>query len=71
MSIRDDLKRAVEKSGKSQNQIAKDTGIDQSTISRFLAGRHDMGVAKLEKLVAYLGMRVEIHQPEKPRKRKG
>lgn len=68
MSIRDDLRAAIEASGKSHNQIAEDTGIRQSVISRFVSGERGITLATLEKLAAHFGLGLRAVDPS-PAKR--
>jgi transcriptional regulator with XRE-family HTH domain len=51
----DALRAAVLNSGYSANQIAKATGVPQTTLSRFLRGE-DMSVHRAAKIAAYLGL---------------
>lgn len=52
------LRGAIRKSGLSANQLAKETGVDQTTISRFLRGK-DMGLERASKIAAYLGLELK------------
>ena len=51
---------AVEASGVSQYHIAQATGIEQSTLSRFMAGTGGMTVETLDKLAEYLGLEIVV-----------
>lgn len=53
--IADKLRRAIKGSGKTKYQLAKETGIPQSTIGRFMAGKN-MGVDQAGILAEHLGM---------------
>ncbi len=52
------LRKAAGRSGLSVYRIAKDAGVDQSTLNKFLKG---------DRLFRYFGLRV-VSQPSKPRK---
>lgn len=52
------LRAAIVNSGKSANEIAKETGVPQPTITRFLAGA-DMRVSRASKIAAYLGLELK------------
>jgi hypothetical protein len=54
-AISDQLRAAVRDSGKSGNVVAKESGIPQPTLSRFLAGAN-MSSAAVDKLAAYFGL---------------
>jgi transcriptional regulator with XRE-family HTH domain len=49
------LKRAIERSGKSRNQIAKDTDIDPAVLHKLVHGG-TASVETLDKLCAYFGL---------------
>lgn len=51
--LADKLREAIKQSGLSANQLAKETGVTQTTISGFLRGR-DMGIEKASRIAAYL-----------------
>jgi transcriptional regulator with XRE-family HTH domain len=53
--IAEKLRAAIRRCGKSANQLAKASGVEQSTISRFLQGK-DMGIHRAAKLAACLGL---------------
>jgi transcriptional regulator with XRE-family HTH domain len=59
--MRDVLCEAVKKSGLSANQLAKETGVFQQTLSEFLRGK-GIRLETAEKLAAYFGLEL------KPRK---
>ncbi len=49
------LRKAIEASGVSHNEIAKATGIPQPTITRFVNGA-DLRVSNCDALAAYFGL---------------
>jgi len=59
-----DLRNAVAATGKSANEIAKASGIPQTTLSRFLRG-DDMSISRAAKLAAYLGLELKPAKPKK------
>ena len=64
--IIEEIRKRIEDSGKSLNQIGRDTGIDKAALSRIMNG----GSCKVEtadKLLKYFG----IEMVEKKRKKKG
>lgn len=56
--IAEQLRTAIKESGLSANQLAKATGVGQTTISGFLRGR-DIGIEKASKIAAYLGLELK------------
>ena len=67
--LSDQLRLAIEASGKSLNQIDRDTGIDKATLSRFLNSRGGLSIPVLDRLADYLGLSVTMKG--KPLRRKG
>lgn len=57
MPISDVIREAVKASGKSLNEIARETGIPQPTISRFVLGA-DLRVSNVDKLAEYFGLQL-------------
>jgi transcriptional regulator with XRE-family HTH domain len=58
MNITDRLRRAIERSGQSQNEIAKGSGVSQGVVSRFVRGERDISLPVADRLCAYLGFRL-------------
>lgn len=56
--LADQLRKAILDSGHSANHIAKETGVDQTLISRFLRGK-DMGIMRASKIAAFLGLELK------------
>jgi hypothetical protein len=70
MVIRDELAAAIRNCGKSAYLISHETGVPQSTISRFLQGA-DMRISQAEKLAAYFGLKLCDDVKPAKAKRKG
>jgi len=58
--VSDQIRHAVESSGVSRYRIAQETEIEQSTLSRFMAGAGGMTVETLDKLGEYLGLEIVV-----------
>ena len=58
------LRRAIRDCGETRYSLAKRTGIDQSTMSRFVTGNRGLSMEALDRLFDALDLEV------KPRKRK-
>ncbi len=52
------LRDAIRKSGLSANRLAKETGVKQTTISKFLRGG-DMGLSRASKIAEFLGLELK------------
>jgi ribosome-binding protein aMBF1 (putative translation factor) len=63
----DQIRRAILDSGVSRYRIAKDTGIAESVLSRFMHGQIGFTLETLDKLGDYLQFDLTAHGP-KPRK---
>jgi transcriptional regulator with XRE-family HTH domain len=59
-SIAESLKQAIRGSGRSVYQIAKESGIAQIVIARFLSGERDIRVATADKLARALNLQLAI-----------
>jgi hypothetical protein len=57
-TITDVLKAAIARGGLTCYRIAKDTGIDESVLLRFLRGETTLRLPKVDVLAAYLGLRL-------------
>lgn len=62
--LADKLREAIAASGLSANALAQATGVDQTTISRFLRGK-DMGIQRASKIAAYLGLELTERRKRK------
>jgi DNA transposition AAA+ family ATPase len=68
MSIDQQLREAIDKSGLTRYRIARDSGVDYAALCRYLDEGRDLRLSNVEKLAAYFGMRLT---PPKTPKRKG
>ena len=67
--ILDDIRYAIEASGKTRSVIAKETGISQSHLSQLMDGTKGLSVEALERLADCLGLEVTVRK--KKRKKGG
>ena len=63
----DEIRRAVEASGKTRYRIAKESGIAESQLSRLMSGERGLSVECLERLADSLGLEIAI-RPKRRRK---
>lgn len=63
------LERAILESGMTRYSIWRQTGIDQSTLSRFLAGKHGLNLDAVNKLMDLFDL--ELRPRSKRRQKKG
>jgi hypothetical protein len=66
--ISDQLKQAINECGKSRYRIAKETGISQAILSRFVRTECGLSLAYYDRLAEYFGL--ELAPKRKPTKRK-
>lgn len=69
MAISDQLKEAVEQYG-SVYRVAKDSGVPQPTLQRFMAGQSGLSMPHIDRLCDFFGMRLtkptrKGHKPSK------
>ena len=57
-SIADQIRRAVAAQGLSKYRLAKNTGINESTVGRFLNGKGSLSLASAETVMRALGFQV-------------
>jgi hypothetical protein len=57
-TVSEELRLAVRDSGKTLYRVAKDAGVNYSSLHRFMAGRQLPSAPVLDKLSAYLGLRL-------------
>jgi DNA transposition AAA+ family ATPase len=69
LSLSDELRQAVERSGVSRYGIWQQTGIDQGSLSKFMDGERGLGMESIDKLADLLGLHI-VAKPE-PRRPKG
>lgn len=67
--IFDQLRRAIEKSSKTRYRLWQETGIEQSQLSRFMAGRAGLGIEHIEKLAEALDLELSLHKRTKKKKK--
>lgn len=53
------LRRAVETCGETRYRIAQETGIPESTLSRFVASGRGLSMGNTDRLCAYLGLELK------------
>lgn len=64
----DALRRAIDESGLTMYRIAKDAGLDFSTLSRFCHGERGLRLESADKLAEYFNL--EVRQPKKSKRKK-
>ena len=60
--ILDKLRRTIETGCKSRYRLSQETGIEQSQLSRFMAGTCRLGVESVEKLAKALGFELILRK---------
>ena len=65
----DEIRDAIDASGKTRYRIAQESGIAESVLSRLMSGERGLSIDALERLADYLGL--EITMRRKQRRRKG
>lgn len=58
LSLSDELRQAVERSGLSRYSIWQQTGIDQGSLSKFMDGERGLGMESIDKLADLLGLHI-------------
>jgi transcriptional regulator with XRE-family HTH domain len=58
VSLSDELRKAIDTCGETRYRIAKETGIAQETLSRFMSGERGLPMKTLDKLAEYLDLHI-------------
>jgi transcriptional regulator with XRE-family HTH domain len=66
VKLSDQVRRAVDASGLSRYRIAKEIGVAESTMSRFMAGKGGLSLVNLDALADLLGL--DITAARRPNK---
>ncbi len=66
VKLSDQIRQAVDDCGLSRYAISKATGIDQSTLSRFMSGERGLPMGTLDVLAAYLNLNITTGKRRKP-----
>ena len=59
MKLSEQIRNAVERCGQTRYVIAKATGIDQATLSRFVNGERGLPMKTLDTLTDYLNLNIQ------------
>ncbi len=68
--ICDQLRRAIQRGPKSRYQLWQETGIEQSQLSRFMAGKTGLSIDKLTTLAKALGFELVLQKSKGTLRRK-
>ena len=70
--LSEELREAVERSGLSRYSIWQQTGIDQGTLCKFMAGDRGLSIESIDKLADLLGLHIctEDAEPRRPKGRR-
>jgi hypothetical protein len=67
LSLSDELRQAVERSGLSRYSIWQQTGIDQGSLSKFMDGERGLGMESIDKIADLLGLHICTADAERSR----
>lgn len=67
MKLSDQIRQAIEQCGQTRYAIAKTTGIDQSTLSRFVSGERGLPMNTLDRLADHLGLTITMKSRQRRR----
>lgn len=67
--LSDQIREAVDASGMSRYRIAKELGISESAMSRFMSAQGGLSLKNLDALADLLGINVTLDKPKKKRKK--
>ena len=61
-TVSDQLRAAIEAAPVSRYRIAKETGLEQSALSRFVRGKAGLDLSTVDRLAEYLGLELMAKQ---------
>ena len=70
LSLSDELRQAIERSGVSRYSIWQQTGIDQGSLSKFMDGERGLSIESIDQIAELLGLHI-CTADAKPRRLKG
>ena len=68
-SVSDVLRASIQRSALSRYEIAKRSGVEQSSLSRFFSGERGLSQGAIDALCALLGLHLVVRKPRKRGKR--
>lgn len=67
-NLTDQLRQAVADSGRTLGELARNTGIDKSALSRFVNGERGLSMEALNAIGDYLSLRIVADKPRAKKK---
>lgn len=67
-TMSDRVREAIKTSGLTRYQIAKQSGVTEGALSRFVAGERDMTLRTLERIAPLIGVRLTVSRPRRRQK---
>lgn len=67
--LADQIRNAISSSSMSRYEISKRSGVDESSISRFMNRKGSLSFASIERLAAVLHLAVVVMKEKKPKKK--
>ena len=60
LTVSEALKKAIEASGVSRYRISKETGVEESALSRFVNGKRSLDLRSVDEVATYLGLELVV-----------
>ena len=60
VTFSEQIRRAIQNCGKSRYRLAKETGIHESSLSRFVRGKCNVSLKQIDKLAENIGFELRI-----------
>ena len=69
LSLTDQVRRAIDAAPASRAEICRAAGFSEATMSRFMNGRGGLSMEMLDRIAAYLDLRLAPHRSHRTRRR--
>jgi len=68
MKFSDQVRKAIRTCGLTRYRIAKDTGVSESALSRFMAGKGNLNLDTLDRLAELLGLSLTVRDAKRSKR---
>jgi len=67
--LSDQVRKAIKGCGLTRYAIAKESGVSEGMLSRFMAGQTDMTLRTLDRIARLIGVTLKVSRPKRTKKK--